>query len=162
MDVPTTSTAPWQVDFLVVGAGPVGLVSAILLGRQGWRVVVIERWPVRYPMPRACTIDHEALRILRAVGVKGKHGQLFEPSRGERGGYQVRNGAGLLLRQIDWNRPAESGWANTHRASGPGCAAASLAQRCSDPGSEAIIEAVGRRRVREHNLPCLGADHSRI
>ena len=49
MDVPTTCTAPWQVDFLVVGAGPVGLVSAILLGRQGWRVVVIEDGPSVIP-----------------------------------------------------------------------------------------------------------------
>ena len=29
---------------------------------------VVERWPPRYPLPRACTIDHEALRILQAAG----------------------------------------------------------------------------------------------
>ncbi|WP_181365039.1 bifunctional 3-(3-hydroxy-phenyl)propionate/3-hydroxycinnamic acid hydroxylase MhpA [Arthrobacter sp. HMWF013] len=103
-----------QVDFLVVGAGPVGLVAAILLAREGWRVTVVEKWPSRYPMPRACTIDHEALRILQAVGTMEEHAGLFEPSRGERGGYQIRNGAGTLLRAINWNRPAESGWANTN------------------------------------------------
>jgi 2-polyprenyl-6-methoxyphenol hydroxylase-like FAD-dependent oxidoreductase len=103
-----------QADFLIVGAGPVGLVAAILLGRDGWRVTVIERWPSRYPMPRACTIDHEALRILQSAGVMDEHGALFEPSRGERGGYQMRNGDGVLLRAINWNRTAESGWANTN------------------------------------------------
>ena len=103
-----------QCDFLVVGAGPVGLTTAILLGREGWRVIVVERWPGRYPMPRACTIDHEALRILQAAGVMEEHADLFEPSRGERGGYQIRNGDGVLLRAINWNRPSESGWANTN------------------------------------------------
>lgn len=102
-----------QVDFLIVGAGPVGLVTALLLGQQGWRVTVVERWPSAYPMPRACTIDHEALRILQAAGVMRDHADLFEPSRGERGGYQIRSQAGLL-RAINWNRPAESGWANTN------------------------------------------------
>ncbi|WP_344095821.1 bifunctional 3-(3-hydroxy-phenyl)propionate/3-hydroxycinnamic acid hydroxylase [Microbacterium deminutum] len=102
------------VDFLVVGAGPVGLLTAILLGREGRRVTVVERWPARYPMPRACTIDHEALRILQSAGVMDEHADLFEPSRGERGGYQIRNGDGVLLRAINWNRPGESGWANTN------------------------------------------------
>src|SRR5271165_212537 len=102
------------VDFLVVGAGPVGLVTAILLGREGWHVAVVEKWPSRYPLPRACTIDHEALRILQAAGVMREHADLFEPSRGERGGYQIRNGEGELLRAINWNRTAESGWANTN------------------------------------------------
>ena len=103
-----------QSHVVVVGAGPVGLVTAILLGRAGWRVTVVERWPTRYPMPRACTIDHEALRILQSAGVMVEHQALFEPSRGARGGYEMRNGAGVLLQAINWNRPAESGWANTN------------------------------------------------
>lgn len=111
---PAIDSGSEQVDFLVVGAGPVGLTTAILLGRSGHSVLVVERWPSRYPLPRACTIDHEALRILQAAGVMQDHGDLFEPSRGERGGYQIRNGEGELLRQINWNRTAESGWANTN------------------------------------------------
>jgi 2-polyprenyl-6-methoxyphenol hydroxylase-like FAD-dependent oxidoreductase len=114
MSAATAGDTSAQVDFLVVGAGPVGLLTAILLGRDGWRVTVVERWPSRYPMPRACTIDHEALRILQAAGIMDDHSDLFEPSRGERGGYQIRNGDGVLLRAINWNRPGESGWANTN------------------------------------------------
>ena len=119
MDPVTTQPAsaaalPTLVDCLIVGGGPVGLLSAVFLGQAGLRVSLIERWPQRYPMPRACTIDHEALRILQAAGLMAHHADLFEPSRGERGGYEFRNGEGELLQAIDWNRVAESGWANTN------------------------------------------------
>jgi resorcinol 4-hydroxylase (NADPH) len=106
MNAPHLDETSGPVDFLVVGAGPVGLVTAILLGREGWRVTIVEKWPSRYPMPRACTIDHEALRILQAAGMMREHAVLFEPSRGERGGYQIRNGEGELLRAINWQSPA--------------------------------------------------------
>ncbi|MFB6552744.1 bifunctional 3-(3-hydroxy-phenyl)propionate/3-hydroxycinnamic acid hydroxylase [Streptomyces sp. NPDC056405] len=102
------------VDCVVIGGGPVGLLSALLLGRAGLQVSVMERWPERYPLPRACTIDHEALRILQAAGLMADYAHLFEPSLGERGGYEFRNGEGELLQAIDWNRAAESGWANTN------------------------------------------------
>ena len=102
------------VDCVIVGGGPVGMLTAVLLGQSGLQVSVVERWPQRYPLPRACTIDHESLRILQAAGVMAEHADLFEPSQGERGGYEFRNGEGVLLQAIDWNRPAESGWANTN------------------------------------------------
>jgi resorcinol 4-hydroxylase (NADPH) len=102
------------VDCVVVGGGPVGLLTAVFLGQAGLQVSVVERWPQRYPAPRACTIDHEALRILQAAGLMADHADLFEPSQGDRGGYEFRNGEGELLQAIDWNRAAESGWANTN------------------------------------------------
>jgi 3-(3-hydroxy-phenyl)propionate hydroxylase len=112
---PDPGAPPRQTaDCVVVGGGPVGLLTAVFLGRAGLRVSVVERWPQRYPLPRACTIDHEALRILQAAGLMADHADLFEPSQGERGGYEFRNGAGELLQAIDWNRVAESGWANTN------------------------------------------------
>jgi 2-polyprenyl-6-methoxyphenol hydroxylase-like FAD-dependent oxidoreductase len=101
-------------DCVVVGGGPVGLLTAVFLGQAGLQVYVVERQPHRYPAPRACTIDHEALRILQAAGLMADHADLFEPSQGERGGYEFRNGEGELLQAIDWNRAAESGWANTN------------------------------------------------
>ncbi len=102
------------VDCVVVGGGPVGLLTAVLLGQAGLQVLVVERQRQRYPLPRACTIDHESLRILQAAGLMADHADLFEPSRGARGGYEFRNGQGDLLQAIDWNRAAESGWANTN------------------------------------------------
>ncbi|MEE4545875.1 bifunctional 3-(3-hydroxy-phenyl)propionate/3-hydroxycinnamic acid hydroxylase [Streptomyces sp. V4-01] len=115
MTHPPEASAPRPaVDCVVVGGGPVGLLTAVFLGRAGLRVTVVERWPQRYPSPRACTIDHEALRVLQAAGVMADHADLFEPSQGDRGGYEFRNGEGELLQAIDWNRTAESGWANTN------------------------------------------------
>ena len=37
--------ASTQVDVAVVGYGPVGQTAAILLGRLGHSVAVLERWP---------------------------------------------------------------------------------------------------------------------
>ncbi|MDL4818611.1 bifunctional 3-(3-hydroxy-phenyl)propionate/3-hydroxycinnamic acid hydroxylase MhpA [Actinomadura opuntiae] len=125
---------PPMVDCAVVGGGPVGLLTAVLLGWAGLRVSVVERWPRRYPLPRACTIDHEALRILQAAGLMDDHADLFEPSRGERGGYEFRNGDGELLQAIDWNRPAESGWANTNGFHQPDLEAALEGLATATPG----------------------------
>ena len=111
----TPAPAPRSVvDCVVVGGGPVGLLTAVFLGQAGMQVSVLERWPERYSLPRACTIDHEALRILQAVGLMADHAGLFEPAQGEGGGYEFRNGEGDLLQAINWHRAAESGWANTH------------------------------------------------
>ncbi|MFJ9173662.1 bifunctional 3-(3-hydroxy-phenyl)propionate/3-hydroxycinnamic acid hydroxylase [Streptomyces sp. NPDC102360] len=108
------ATVRTAVDCVVVGGGPVGLLTAVFLGQAGLQVSVVERWPQRYPLPRACTIDHEALRVLQAAGLMADHAAMFEPSQGERGGYEFRGSAGELLQTIDWNRIAESGWANTN------------------------------------------------
>jgi len=119
---------------VVVGGGPVGLLTAIFLGQASLQVSVVERWPQRYSLPRACTIDHEALRILQAAGLMAGRADLFEPSQGERGGYEFRNGEGELLQAIDWNRVAESGWANTNGFHQPDLEAALENLAAATPG----------------------------
>jgi 3-(3-hydroxy-phenyl)propionate hydroxylase len=53
-------------DVAVVGYGPTGLVAASLLGRLGHRVVVCERWPSLYGLPRLTHIDDETARTVQA------------------------------------------------------------------------------------------------
>ena len=63
-DEPAGSTV--DVDVVIVGCGPSGMVAAALLGRH-WRVAVVERHPEPYGLPRAGSIDHEILRVLQGI-----------------------------------------------------------------------------------------------
>jgi len=56
-------------DVLIVGAGPVGLVLANLLGLHGVRTVVVERNLRLEGEPRAVTLDDESLRTLQGTGL---------------------------------------------------------------------------------------------
>ncbi|MEG8220477.1 FAD-dependent monooxygenase [Sphingomonas sp. HH69] len=57
-------------DVLQVGYGPVSQSLAMMLGRQGRSVCVVERWETRYSLPRAAAIDHEINRVLCANGLE--------------------------------------------------------------------------------------------
>ena len=53
---------------LVVGAGPVGLMTAILLARQGLRSTVIDRFSMRHGAPKAHALNPRSLEICRSAG----------------------------------------------------------------------------------------------
>ena len=87
-----------RYDVAVVGYGPTGLVAASMLGRSGYRVVVIERWPTPYGLPRLTHIDGETARIVQASG---------EIQRALRSAkavdtYHYRDAAGDLLLELNW------------------------------------------------------------
>jgi 2-polyprenyl-6-methoxyphenol hydroxylase-like FAD-dependent oxidoreductase len=85
-----------SADVTVVGAGPVGLLLGLLLGRRGWRVVVLERQVQPYGLPRAVHLDHEAARILQCAGVMDELAPLTEAMDA----YEWRNAAGATLLRL--------------------------------------------------------------
>ncbi len=76
-----------------------------MLGRQGRRVLVCERWKSRYPLPRAVCIDHELYRLLHANGMGEVLPQVTE--RAPR--YQWFNQDWRELLAIDWSAESISG-----------------------------------------------------
>jgi 3-(3-hydroxy-phenyl)propionate hydroxylase len=58
-----------ETDVIVVGAGPVGLALANLLGSYGIGVELIERRETTGLEPRAVLMDDESLRCVQAVGL---------------------------------------------------------------------------------------------
>jgi len=76
---PATSGVP---EVAVIGYGPVGATLANLLGRAGIETRVHERCTEPYPLPRACHLDAEIMRIFQNIGLGDEMAALVEPSRG--------------------------------------------------------------------------------
>ncbi len=55
-------------DVLVVGYGPTGMMAAILLGRAGHRVAVLERYTTLYNLPRVGIVHDDVLRMFQEIG----------------------------------------------------------------------------------------------
>jgi 2-polyprenyl-6-methoxyphenol hydroxylase-like FAD-dependent oxidoreductase len=95
-----------EVDVVIVGAGPVGLVLGILLAQRGRSVVVMEQWPRPYALPRAVHFDHEVGRILQSCGIGAGVRAISEPAEI----YEWRNGKGETLLRFGRTGVAMSGW----------------------------------------------------
>ncbi len=104
----TTTPPPAQADVAIIGAGPVGLLIALLLGRRGWQVEVLERQATAYGRPRAVHLDHEAARILQNAGIMDD----LAPQTEVMDSYLWRNAGGTALLWLDGapEVPTASGW----------------------------------------------------
>ena len=58
-----------QLDVVVVGAGPVGLTLANILGQHGVRTLVVEERDTLIDYPRGVGLDDEALRTFQSIGL---------------------------------------------------------------------------------------------
>jgi 3-(3-hydroxy-phenyl)propionate hydroxylase len=74
MAAPSASTS-WKGErmsrpfAIIVGAGPVGLMLANLLGASGACVLILERRTEPYTVPRAIAYDAESLRLFQKIGL---------------------------------------------------------------------------------------------
>lgn len=55
-------------DAVIVGYGPTGMLAAILLGRAGNRVAIVERYRTLYNLPRVGIVHDDVLRMFQEVG----------------------------------------------------------------------------------------------
>ncbi|MDT0307548.1 bifunctional 3-(3-hydroxy-phenyl)propionate/3-hydroxycinnamic acid hydroxylase [Streptomyces sp. DSM 44917] len=117
-------------DVVQVGFGPVGQVSAALLGQRGHSVGVFERWPSVYPLPRAGHVDHEIMRIFQGLGAAEE----FERRAIPVPSYDWFNGEGKLLLHMDWDAPTPSGWKSDYLMYQPHMEDALMAAVARQPG----------------------------
>ncbi|MGO1075474.1 bifunctional 3-(3-hydroxy-phenyl)propionate/3-hydroxycinnamic acid hydroxylase MhpA [Inquilinus sp. CA228] len=97
-------------DVIQIGYGPVSAALAIMLGRLGFTVAVLERWKSRYPLPRAVCIDHELYRVLCAIGLRDALPAITHSAPV----YRWFNAEWRELLAIDWSAESVSGGPEVH------------------------------------------------
>ncbi|MGV9367217.1 bifunctional 3-(3-hydroxy-phenyl)propionate/3-hydroxycinnamic acid hydroxylase MhpA [Amycolatopsis sp. NPDC003731] len=100
-----------DTDVVIVGNGPIGATLSVLLAQRGWRVMVLERRPRPYRLPRATSFDGETARLLAATGIGPDLGRITAPANG----YQWQTADGQTLLDIAFTTEGRYGWpdANT-------------------------------------------------
>jgi 3-(3-hydroxy-phenyl)propionate hydroxylase len=77
-------------DVLIVGGGPTGLAAANALGASGVSVLLVEQEPGVAELPRAVSIDDEAMRFLQRLGLRAQAEAVTFPGTGTKY-YGARN-----------------------------------------------------------------------
>ena len=121
------SSGDVDCDVAIVGAGPTGLVLAVLLAQLGRSVVVVEQRPAPYPLPRAVHFDDEVGRLLQSCGIGDELRAVSEPAEV----YEWRNAAGTTLLRFGRIGTGTSGWP--------------FSSMFCQPELEALLEARARR-----------------
>ena len=107
-----------DADVAVIGYGPVGRLLALLLGRAGKRVIVVERQERAYALPRAVHFDDEIGRIFQSVGVPPDSvPEIVAPYDDF---YEWRAADRKPLLRLDWRGLGPSGWHVSHFFYQPG------------------------------------------
>lgn len=100
-----------DTDVAIIGAGPVGTLLAILVGKTGKSVTLVERWPTIYDRPRAVTMDHEVARILATFGIDCDNDPAIQYHEEL---YYWKNAKLEDLQIVDWKSVSSSSWRVTY------------------------------------------------
>jgi NADPH-dependent dioxygenase len=84
-----------DVDALIVGAGPVGLVMAHELARHGVRCRIIDKNPLASEHSKALAIQARTLETLQMMGIAGRF--LEEGHRVQRGEIRIDGRAAVSV-----------------------------------------------------------------
>jgi 3-(3-hydroxy-phenyl)propionate hydroxylase len=99
-------------DVALIGCGPAGATLANLLGQYGLSVLVLEREPGIYPLPRAIHFDGEVMRVFETAGLRA---QVEAISRPGLKGMHFNNAQGQTLMIRAGSAPiGPHGCANNH------------------------------------------------
>lgn len=101
-----------RYDVAIVGLGPTGATLAAILGDHGLRVLVLDREPALYDLPRAVHFDDEVMRVFQSIGCADALAQKVIRNPGMR----FVDGDGRVL--VDWPRPqaiTDLGWHASYR-----------------------------------------------
>jgi 2-polyprenyl-6-methoxyphenol hydroxylase-like FAD-dependent oxidoreductase len=109
----------YDSDILIVGAGPVGQILALLLSQRGLRVSVVERWAQPYPLPRAVAMSHDVQRVLRQLGFADELAGMIEPWGQDGHRFILQDASGRTLTESRVTLDSESGLANMSGFSQP-------------------------------------------
>jgi 2-polyprenyl-6-methoxyphenol hydroxylase-like FAD-dependent oxidoreductase len=92
MALTNRTTAKWDYDIIIVGAGVAGSSSAIFLGQEGYRVLLLDR--AQFPRHKTCGegIMPEGVRILDSLGLLPA---ILEAGAGIVRGLRFRSQAGV-------------------------------------------------------------------
>jgi 3-(3-hydroxy-phenyl)propionate hydroxylase len=109
--VPPAITSHDEVcsDVVIVGAGPVGLMLANILGMYGRSVVVLEALDGLIDYPRGVGLDDESFRTIQTVGLV----ETVQPHTNPHHIMRLVNGAGKVLLVND-PKTLEFGWERKH------------------------------------------------
>jgi len=94
-----------ETEVVIVGAGPVGLMLANLLGVYGRRAIVLETLDRLIDYPRAVGLDDEAFRLVQTVGLA----EQIEPLTGPMHIMRLVDARGRVILHNDPQR-ADFGW----------------------------------------------------